>query len=53
MDINKRKIKHLMIEAGLKQKDIALKVGMHPTAFNYSINSGKTTRDVAERLAVV
>jgi len=53
MDFNSQNVKHLMIRDGLKQKQLASMLGMHSTAFNYSLSSGKTTRDVAEKLATI
>ena len=36
---NSRKIKGLIIEKGMTQKDIASRIGLSRTAFNYKINN--------------
>lgn len=52
MKIHATNIKHLMVRDGVRQKDVARAIGVHPTAFSFALNSGNSTRDVAERLAV-
>ena len=53
MKINTPYIKQLMSRDGLKQKDLADKLEMHPTALSYSLVNGKTTREIAERIAII
>lgn len=53
MRIDAKKIKQLMVRDGLKQKDVAAMVGMHPTAFSFTLKSGNTTQSIAEHLSVI
>jgi len=53
MRINTKNIKKLTISEGLKQKDVAEKLGLHPTAYSFALRSGNTTRGIAEMLSVI
>ena len=46
MRINTQYIKQLMIRDEVKQKDLADKLGMHPTALSYSLAKGKITKRI-------
>lgn len=53
MRIDAKKIKQLMVRDDLKQKDVAERLGVHPTAFSFALSSGTTTTNIAMRLAVM
>ena len=53
MKINSKIIKQLTIAEGLKQKEVAEKLGLHPTAYSFALNSGNTTRSIAEKMSVI
>lgn len=53
MKIDAKKIKQLMVRDGVKQKDVAERLGVHPTAFSFALSSGNTTQNIAMRLAVM
>lgn len=49
--INTKKVKQLLIDRGMSQKEVAEKLGVHPTAFSAALSNHVTTYKIASNLA--
>jgi len=48
--VNTNKLRGKIAEAGMKQKDVALRIGMTPKTFSMKMKSGKFGLDEADKL---